>query len=177
MDALFAALDFRGVKTVLDPWAQNPAVSNRFALDNLNTFVANVQTLRKGQKRHVPKNVEMLNFHPLEPHLYELVAKKVGLDVCVMIPPQPLLDLALVTALYYSNTAVCMYVPAFHVARASPQRLDFLMHCEAQERILTVTARSNQEMCWLCIFHSADALRTMLQPGVDPTLRWVLVDV
>jgi hypothetical protein len=176
LDALFAALDFRAVKTVLDPWAENPAVSNRFADFTSNTFVANVHTWRKGQKPLVPKNVKALSFNPLEAHLYEHVARAVDLDACVMIPPESLLDLALVTALYHAHTMVCMYVPVSYVSQATWQRMDFFMHCEAQERILTVTARSDPSHCWLCVFHASAALRCMIRDGVDHSLRWVVVD-
>jgi hypothetical protein len=177
LDSLFAALDFRAVKTVLDPWAENPAVSMRFAVPSYpNVFVANRQVTPKGKDMQLPKSVQVLNFHPLESHLYTQVANAVSLDACVMIPPPELLDLALITALYHTERVVCMHVPVSYVAQATSQRLDFFTHCEALDRILTVTARSDPSHCWLCIFHTADALHCMARPDVDTSLRWTIVD-
>jgi hypothetical protein len=172
LDSLFAALDFRAVKTVLDPWAENPAVFSRFATLP-NKFVANCQVMPKVR---MPKNIECLNLHPLEDHLYDFVAKTVDLDACVSIPPEPLIDLALITALYHTNAVVCMLVPTTYVAQAPWQRFQFLMQCEAQDRILTVTAKSDPSRCWLCIFHSPDVMRCMIRNNVDPALRWVVVN-
>jgi hypothetical protein len=175
IDSLLAVLDFRSITSVLDPWAESSIVFRGFKNAGLTQCKLSTNMQVKPAKYHdLPKGV--LNFHPMERHLYEYVSSKVGIDAVVTFPPQALLDAALLPALFFAEKLVCMYVPTDYVTQATEPRFSMLSNYESNGCVMTVTHVQDPSYCWLCLFHHADTLRCMIKPGVDPDLRWVVVN-
>jgi hypothetical protein len=80
--ALFAALDFNLCKTVLDPWAGNPAVSKAFRQQGVKIVTNDPWS-----------NATDLAHEPLDTHLYTSVEGKMNLNAVAMIPPVLLSDI------------------------------------------------------------------------------------
>ena len=172
--ALRKALCFDSIKTVLEPWSEFSTATRHCH----PPWIPKTCKLICNQQLYVtcPSVTEILHLHPLESHLYNLVDSKVGLDAVISEPPEPLLDIALVTALYHAREMVCFYVPTTFVTHATPQRFALLSRYEANDCILTITTVHVPSHCWLCLFHNASTLRRLAAPGVDLSLRWVVMD-
>jgi hypothetical protein len=169
---LTATLNFSHMHMILDPWAENAAVSTGFN--------------RYRSSSHMPHPKLTLNnrwgtgdlhYEPLESFLYEKVIAASGLPVVVTIPPVPLLDIALVTALHFVDSLVCMYVPQTWISQATPSRMHLLHQHHTAQTLLTVSNVRDPSHSWVCIFSNAELLLSMLQPSVNHVDFHVMVDV
>jgi hypothetical protein len=164
LNSLLAVLDFRHARVVLDPYAANRAVSKGFRCGNTKLLL---------NDRH--GGVELWH-EPIEQYLYRHVAGCTGLGAVICIPPEPLADIILVTALHFVESVVCIYVPQQWVAAAGRPRFQFLHAHEQQGTVLTITSVSDSSHCWVCIFRNHDTLLRMLHDPANASLRWVLVN-
>jgi hypothetical protein len=147
--ALLSELDFRGLRTVLDPWARDRAVTRAFA-------AAGIPLL--GNDRC---GAALLSHDPIEPWLYRLVASRVQLDAVVMVVPSLVADITLITALPHVRVVVCMCVPVSWVAQASAARLQYLWRYHAAGMLLLLTPACDPTRCWVCVFADARAVARM----------------
>jgi hypothetical protein len=99
------------------------------------------------------------------------------LSAVVTIPHVPLLDIALVTAMHFVDSLVCMYVPTSWISQATYSRLQLLHKHDRARTLLTVTSSIDPSHCWVCIFCDADMLLTMLRPAVSCINSHVIVDL
>jgi hypothetical protein len=160
---LLDVLDFCNIKTVLDPWAGNPAVAKAFQSPG-STLVTND---RWGKAD--------LHLEPLETHLYETVSAKMNLDAIVMIPPVLLADIALVTAFYHVDCCVCMFVPTSWLTHAPASRLSIVMDHIHEDTFMGITTINNPSHCWVCFFKHPALRLSMIQPNVQNSTGWIIV--
>jgi hypothetical protein len=156
--ALLSVLDFRPCRTVLDPWAGNPAVSSAFRSPGTRLVLND----RWG--------CGPLTHEPLETHLYSTVQGKMDLNAVVTIPPVVLSDIALVTAYYHVTHCTCMYVPTEWVTHASAGRMHILMDHIHAGTFVSITSITDPMHCWVCFFRDVAALHSMCR-STDPA-RW-----
>ena len=142
---LTSVLDFSGCARILDPWADNHAVAKGLVCPGV-TLILNDKL---GARQGVPTELD-----PLESPLYQLVLEKLThLDAVITIPPVLFADLALVTALEFTEQAVCVQVPHSWLAKATAPRQALLNALELERRLLVVRqAHPEPELCWVCVF-------------------------
>jgi RNase H-like domain found in reverse transcriptase/Reverse transcriptase (RNA-dependent DNA polymerase)/Integrase core domain/Integrase zinc binding domain/PHD-finger/C-5 cytosine-specific DNA methylase len=165
VELLLSVLDFRALRIVLDPWANTKAVEQ--GLKDTDSIIVTNDRLGRCQLQH----------EPLEPFLYRKVRGAAGsIDAVVCLPPPLFADLAMVTALEFTRSVVCMYVPAGWVSQAHSARFAYLNRCMAEDRLLTISDSVNRTHCWVCVFQSPGELRAALRAGIDCSLRWIVVN-
>jgi hypothetical protein len=165
LQLLLSVLDFRALRIVLDPWANTKAVEQ--GLKDTDSIIVVNDRLGRCQLQH----------EPLEPFLYRKVRGAAGsIDAVVCVPPPLFADLALVTALQFVRSVVCIYVPTDWVAAAHSARFALLNLYTAENRLLTITDSESRTHCWVCVFQSPGELNAAVRTGIDPSLRWVVVD-
>jgi transposase InsO family protein len=163
--ALFAALDFSLCKTVLDPWAGNPAVSKAFRQQGVK-LVTNDPWSKATDLAH----------EPLDTHLYTSVEGKMNLDAVAMIPPVLLSDIALVTAFYHAAYCVCMYVPVSWLTHAPASRLSIIMDHIHSQTFIGITTLSNPAYCWVCFFKHPMAFNSMIRSHIPhEDAGWIII--
>jgi hypothetical protein len=163
--ALFAALDFSLCKTVLDPWAGNPAVSKAFRQQGVK-IVTNDPWSKATDLAH----------EPLDTHLYTSVEGKMNLDAVAMIPPVLLSDIALVTAFYHAAYCVCMYVPVSWLTHAPASRLSIIMDHIHSQTFMGITTLSNPAYCWVCFFKHPMAFNSMIRSHIPhEDAGWIII--
>jgi len=168
---LTTVLNLMHMHTILDPWAENTAVS---------TGLQHCFTATQRRPNIISNNrwgKAALNLEPLEQYLYDKVVNTTGLSAVVTIPPLPLLDIALLTAMHFADSVVCMYVPTSWIAQPTPCRMQMLHHHDRTRTLLTIMSSHDPSHCWVCIFCDADVLLSMLQPGVSCANSHVVVDM
>ena len=164
IDALFAALDFSVCKTLLDPWAGNPAVSHACRQARI-PIVTND-----------PWGKADLALEPIDVHLYNTVERKMNLDAVVMIPPSLLADIALVTAHYHVAYCVCMYVPVSWITHAPASRMRIIMDHINSNSFIGITTLSNPSHCWACFFTHPHACTSMVRAGQpNEDAGWIVI--
>jgi hypothetical protein len=168
---LTTALNFTHIHTILDPWAENAAVSTGFK--QLLSGTQRQPTITSNNRW----GKAALTLEPLERFLYDKLIHTTGLSVVVTIPPIPLLDIALVTAMYFVDSLVCMYVPTSWISHATHSRLQLLHQHDRARTLLTITSSHDPSHCWVCLFCDADMLLTMLRPAVSYANSHVIVDL
>ena len=174
---LTTTLNFSGIQTVLDPWAENVSVAANFK----QHFAATQPTSLNQSAPKLILNSRLgkadLNYEPLESFLYNKLITTTGLHVVVTIPPVSLLDVALVTACHFAESLVCVYAPIQWLSQATPSRMHFLHHHQLNRTLLTIAAVHDPMYCWVCVFAEPDLLMHMLQPGIQLVDSHVLIDI
>ena len=149
--------------TILDPWAGNHAVGKGL----VRAFPSILKPNSTGPRLVLNDRwgKASLQLEPLEPHLYTKVARASKLNIVISVPPPSLLDIAIVTALEFVDTCVCVYVPEVWLSQCTHARMAFLdAHCHAGT-CLQIASTADPFHCWLCIFASHDVLASVLKPG------------
>jgi hypothetical protein len=160
LEALITVLDFHGSKVILDPWAATDAVQEGFR-DTENLILVVNDKLGSRALQH----------EPLEPHLYQKVAASLGtLDAVVSIPPPLFLDAALVTALHFARSAVCLYVPTDWINRPTSARWRLIRKHKDAGTFLQVITEGDRSHCWVCFFKSKVDFLANIRAGVEPNL-------
>jgi hypothetical protein len=159
------------MSTILDPWAGNKAVTT-----GLQRHLSNQPTPQLFSNDRWTKG--KLAMEPLERFLYDKVLSVAGLSMVVTMPPASLAEIALVTALSFTEIGVCMYVPLTWVTTAPFHRLQWLHDHHVSGTLLTVTSVLDPDGCWVCVFNDADYLTAYMHPSAaDNTVHGhVIVD-
>jgi hypothetical protein len=165
LEALITVLDFHGSKVILDPWAATNAVQEGFH-DARDTILVVNDKLGSRALQH----------EPLEPHLYQKVAASLGtLDAVVSIPPPLFLDAALVTALHFARSTVCLYVPTDWVNHPTSARWRLIRKHKDAGTFLQIITEGDRSHCWVCFFKNKVDFLANIRVGVEPGLDLVTV--
>jgi hypothetical protein len=173
VNLLTTTLNLAPFHGILDPWAGSacvvPGLQAVFDSSNMGKIPVVVENDRWGGTK--------LSYEPLEPFLYGKLCCTTGLDAVISIPPTPLIDVALITALYHAEALVCMYVPCTWLSNAPPYRLQLLLRHDAEGTLLTIANMHNPSHCWLCLFKSSSLLQQLLSPNAFTIGSHVIVDL
>ena len=172
--SLLRVLDLSSLHTILDPWAASGAVIPGLQARLIPPHSSGTPPVLVANDRW---GGSKLFYEPLEPFLYDKLHKSTGMDAVITIPPLPLADIALVTALYHADTLVCMYVPTTWLSNAPAYRLKLLLQHDAHNTLLTIAEVHDPSHCWVCFFASPESLLLRLRPDVLMINSHVVVDV
>ena len=146
VEALNSALLLHRCKVIFDPWAGHHAVRKGLKIGAARLCL---NDRLGGADTH-------LALDPLEAAPYEAVIKTLGrLDAIVMAPPEPLFDIALVNAIDYANSVVCMLIDDLYLVCSYSARTNLLNQLERDGRLLIIMdVEPCRQYRWLCVFAS-----------------------